>query len=249
MSKKKKARKRKPPAKLKVKKTTAGFYAKLSRGLKAVTSGIVSGAKRVYSGIIRFHLFRGRARWTLLGGRLTGASPGEVQVYWQPLWFVALKACIAVVLAGLLYSQYSKLGDLLYEIVAFFKLDKIYNFTFPSRYDFHRIGRFILLGLIIYFGSGFTADLIASIFSMLGIDLKRNKAFYIHNYLIRRTIHQFEIGGVEAITIRSLFPLGLLGIATLCLSRRTGETISIRSLSRGKQAFRQLNRKEEQPAP
>lgn len=183
----------------------------------------------VREGFVRFYL-----------RRTTGLRERGLFVTWQPLYWVLLKIAAVVSLSYLLFSQFPVLSSWLEQGLAFFRLHEIYNFKFPDKTFFDALAQGILLAVIGYYGLWFGYHQALALFSSFVIAPKQRRAYYIRNLVFKKDLFVFSLPDLEQFTLRHNIALRLLGMGTIALRSKGGDSITIRSVARAAQAVKKM---------
>ena len=199
--------------------------------------------KEIVRRIRKFNFYRilreKAVRWYLL--KMVACPAKGLLVCWQPLYFIIIKTGVAVTLSLLLYSAYPYLAGWLKEGLAFFRLNEIYNFTFPEQEFFDHLAQGILLVIIGYYGLFFIAHQVLGLFSSFAVSSATRKAYYIRSFFVKKDLHVFAVPALDYFAIRHNLVFRILGVGTLILKNRSGEKIKIRWLTRASRAVRKMS--------
>jgi hypothetical protein len=172
--------------------------------------------------------------------RVAACKGKDLLIIWQPVYFVFIKIAIAVTLSYLLFSQYFYLSSWLSQGLAFFRLNEIYNFEFPKQPFFDSLAKGILLVIIGYYGLYFTYYQIQALFSSFVVSGRQKKAYYIKNFLVKKDLYIFSLPEMDYFTLKHNLLFRPLGIGTIVLKNKSGETITVRSVAYAPKAIKKM---------
>ncbi|MFP4362648.1 MAG: hypothetical protein ACLFR1_02135 [Spirochaetia bacterium] len=175
-------------------------------------------------------------------------SLGSIQAFWQPVLWVAVKVTVVVLLSIKIYSFHGAVGNWFEEVVAFFRLEEIYNFDFPSSSFFQRISRYLFLFVIAYYGLYFLYYQILAFFSALVIDTESNRAYYVKNSLLSKELYILPLPEMDMVVLKQNLIFRLFSMGSVVFHKNSGETITVSSIFMAPSAVKLLSaQKKEEP--
>lgn len=161
-------------------------------------------------------------------------------ITWQPLLLIFTKVAIVAFISYLFYLLHPIVGDWLEQGFLFFRLHEIYNFDFPGKSFFQMIAEYLFLFIIGYHGIFFLFHQFQALFSSLAVSRLDKKVYYIKNHLIKKELFVFSVPEMEIFRLKQNILYRLLGIGTITIQKKSGETVIIKSLKNAPQVMKYI---------
>jgi len=194
----------------------------------------VIGFREIVRRLRKFNFYRilreKAVRWYLK--RMTACPARGLVISWQPLYFIICKTAVVVSLSLLLLSAFPYLAGWLKAGLAFFRLHEIYNFKFPEDGFFNDLARGLLLAVIGYYGIFFAVHQLAALFSYFAVSVPGRKAYFVKSYFFKKDLHVIALPALDYFSLKHNLLFRLLGLGTIVMKNRSGERLTIRSVTR-----------------
>jgi hypothetical protein len=189
-----------------------------------------------------FNIF-GRARASLVKRYLKATVRLEdpaALMSWQPAFLIALKTAAVLIASLLFYRLRFLLGGWLEKGFAFFKLSEIYNFQFPGRSFFDRIGGIVILIVICYYGAHFLIHQLQALCSSLVVSVQEGKLYYIRSFFVKKDLFVFPMPETDMVVLKQNAVSRFLGIGTIIVREKNGDRIEARGLMRPEEILKRI---------
>ncbi len=183
-----------------------------------------------------------REKWIEKKLRRSAPRSGVNRFYWQPPLLILLKSVTAFIIILKLISLHVYGGEGLEAGFQFFKLEKIFNFTFPGKEFFQRIS-FFLFSVIVGFPSLlFFRDQLTGLLSSVAVNRSTGRLYYIRNRIISTKTIIIPFEQIETVTLkRNIITGRLLNTGTVEIVTRSGDLYEISSIGNAESLALQIS--------
>ncbi len=187
-------------------------------------------------------LIKLREKWIEKQLRRSAPRSGVNRFYWQPPLLILLKSLAAFIIILKLISLHVYAGEGLEAGFLFFKLEKIFNLTFPGKEFFQRVS-FLLFGTIVGVPSLlFFRDQLTGLLSSAAVNRSAGRLYYIRNRIVSTKTIIIPFEQIETVTLkRNIITGKLLNTGTVEIVTRSGDLYEISSIDNAESLVLQIS--------
>jgi hypothetical protein len=183
-----------------------------------------------------------REKWTEIQVKRTVGMNGVYRFYWQPPLLLLVKSITALFLICILFSFHVYAGDGLEAGFKFFKLEKIFNLTFPGTEFFHKVSFLlfaVLFGLPALF---FFRDQFSGLLSTVVVNRSGGRLYYIENRIIGTKTVTIPFDQIETVALKqNVIVERLFNTGTIEITTKSGDRYIISSIGNARRLALQLS--------